>query len=639
MKPTRWWTKAFGGGEVSARATCVRFVRPCLELLEGRELLNAGALDPTFNPGGPIPGVELIPSALGYSIAIQSDGKILAGGDANPIFAYPGLAGGGGAFGGPSGAFIPGRYNVDGSPDLTFQAGLLPTVFALQSDGKIVTATQGLPNQGHILIQRFNADGTPDLSFGASGTVTLTLQFDLTFASSIAIQGDGKIVVLGSESGDVADASAPYGSDFVSGYYLARFNADGSADATFNPSGPHPGLVENVGVVQPGTNLGSPETVPYNLTVQPNGDILFAANLSNSGSAVIRCQSDGSLDAGFGQGGYAFMGQGSFNLESMVVQADGKIVVGGVIGGEAAGQPGDTLFTLKRLDADGGLDASFGDGGVVSTDLGTNWADVHSLAVQSDGKIIAVGTTQSDYGATSITVVCYEPNGGLDTNFGTGGEVLLSNLGGSVGDTGGGVALEPDGGIVVVGQGLSLRPGGLFGPTYGGPGDLILVRLTPDLGPGAASPQPPPAPPGGGSQNQPPLSNSVPAPTIGVVAPPPTVVTALPSAVLTTAAVVADPSPVVTDSGDGLLPGTAMAVVQVGSQPSAPPVSAPASRSSAPADAIAAPQSGSDPASAPSVAVIYATGADAGPTDSPLSPTGDETSDALDAVARALSLR
>ena len=622
-------------------ATCVRFVRPCLELLEGRELLNAGALDPTFNPGGPIPGVELIPSALGYSIAIQSDGKILAGGDANPIFAYPGLAGGGGAFGGPSGEFIPGRYNVDGSPDLTFQAGLLPTVFALQSDGKIVTATQGLPNQGHILIQRFNADGTPDLSFGASGTVTLTLQFDLTFASSIAIQGDGKIVVLGSESGDVADASAPYGSDFVSGYYLARFNADGSADATFNPSGPHPGLVENVGVVQPGTNLGSPETVPYNLTVQPNGDILFAANLSNSGSAVIRCQSDGSLDAGFGQGGYAFMGQGSFNLESMVVQADGKIVVGGVIGGEAAGQPGDTLFTLKRLDADGGLDASFGDGGVVSTDLGTNWADVHSLAVQSDGKIIAVGTTQSDYGATSITVVCYEPNGGLDTNFGTGGEVLLSNLGGSVGDTGGGVALEPDGGIVVVGQGLSLRPGGLFW-------SHLWWSRRPHPGPPHSRPRPrrrvSSAAPGATgrriAESTAPVQQRPRSHHRRRAAPPPTVVTVLPSAVLTTAAVVADPSPVVTDSGDGLLPGTALAVVQVGSNllcaaglgPGVPLFRArrrdrgPAKRQRS-GEARSLGRRNLRPA------------ADAGPTDSPLSPTGDRDERRADAVARAPSLR
>ena len=353
----------------------------------------------------------------------------------------------------------------------------------------------------------------------------------------------------------MADASAPYGSDFVSGYYLARFNADGSADATFNPSGPHPGLVENVGVVQPGTNLGSPETVPYNLPVQPNGDILFAANLSNSGSAVIRCQSDGRLDAGFGQGGYAFMGQGSFNLESMVVQADGKIVVGGVIGGEAAGQPGDTLFTLKCLDADGGRDASFGDGGVVSTDLGTNWADVHSLAVQSDGKIIAVGTTQSDYGATSITVVCYEPNGGLDTNFGTGGEVLLSNLGGSVGDTGGGSPWNRTVGSWLLGRGCRFVRAVSSVP-------LMVVQATSSWS--ASLPTSAPAPrllsrPGATGRRiaeSTAPSNSVPAPTIGVVSPPPTVVTALPSAVLTTAAVVADPSPVVTDIGDGLLPGT-----------------------------------------------------------------------------------
>jgi uncharacterized delta-60 repeat protein len=193
----------------------------------------------------------------------------------------------------------------------------------------------------------------------------------------------------------------------------------------------------------------------------------------------------GSLDPTFGTGGLVTTAIGPHNAsaEAVVVQSDGKIVAGGV--GWDAG--GNEDFTLARYNPNGSLDTTFGKNGVVQTVINkTGRAYITGLALQSDGKIVAVGPAfvkiTSLFGDSAFAVACYNTDGSLDTTFGGGKNptgIVLTNLGPSQ-DTPGAVAIQGDGKIVVAGTGQ---------PSGGGQ-EFAVVRYntngTPDttFGPG-----------------------------------------------------------------------------------------------------------------------------------------------------------
>jgi uncharacterized delta-60 repeat protein len=136
----------------------------------------------------------------------------------------------------------------------------------------------------------------------------------------------------------------------------------------------------------------------------------------------------------------------------VVIQSDGKIVAAG-----STNPPSSSAsdFALVRYNADGSLDSTFGTGGVVDTNLGPSDAGVRGLALQTDGKLVAVGTTSTSGGNFHLAVLRYNTDGSLDTTFGSGGEVLDNfpngNPGGSD-DSANAVVLQPDGKIVIVGS-------------------------------------------------------------------------------------------------------------------------------------------------------------------------------------------
>ncbi|HEV3262332.1 MAG TPA: hypothetical protein VG013_36105, partial [Gemmataceae bacterium] len=209
--------------------------RPRLEALEDRCLLSAGALDPTFGNGAGYVTTSLTNSDdTAYSVLIQPDGKILATGDARAtsgkhnvtVTHNAGLV----------------RYNADGSLDTSFGSGgeaLGPPSTSLGYEIGALYPITGSANDGKILvgglaggfsIARFNANGTLDPSFGSNGVATAN--FGATpgtiGAFYTVIQSDGKIVALG----EAADTNGGTG---VS--ELARFNSDGSLDASFGQGG------------------------------------------------------------------------------------------------------------------------------------------------------------------------------------------------------------------------------------------------------------------------------------------------------------------------------------------------------------------------------------------------------------------
>jgi len=177
--------------------------------------------------------------------------------------------------------------------------------------------------------------------------------------------------------------------------------------------------------------------------------LLFA--LSTSISAA-----PGDLDPTFGNGGIVISTGGSINtLEAalgMALQADGKIVAVGY--GAAVGS--DTWdFAVVRYNTNGSLDSSFGNNGIVRTPVGNSHDDAYSVAIQADGKIVAVGRSCNGVGrdgcsaGSNFAVVRYNPNGSLDTIFNGTGKVITPINASSIARS---VAIQADGKIVVAGD-------------------------------------------------------------------------------------------------------------------------------------------------------------------------------------------
>jgi uncharacterized delta-60 repeat protein len=184
------------------------------------------------------------------------------------------------------------------------------------------------------------------------------------------------------------------------------------------------------------------------MVLQPDGKIVaggyVAPTSSTAAFGLARYNRNGSLDTSFGSGGKVTTSVGSGNswINAVALQADGKIV------GAGRTVEGSTpVFALARYNPDGSLDTAFGTGGETTTAIGT-YATAEDVAVQPDGKIVAAGFAIS--GNETFAVVRYNPNGSLDTSFGTGGKVT-TGFGPGGYSVAFGCALQPDGKILVAG--------------------------------------------------------------------------------------------------------------------------------------------------------------------------------------------
>jgi uncharacterized delta-60 repeat protein len=340
-----------------------------------------GDLDPSFGAGGKVTTNFGSGSNGGYGVALQADGKIVAVGRS-------GVA----------------RYNVDGGLDASFgSGGKVTTSFgsafavAIQGDGKIVAVGATAPAGFCCLfaIARFNVDGSLDASFGSGGQVTTAFGGD-SEARAVAIQADGRIVVAGSKY-----------DPFSPGLAIARYDSDGSLDASFGTGGK---LTMSFGGVADSANA---------VGLQPDGKILLAGGGGSSNDFILaRLNIDGSLDSSFGANGKVSTDFGGFDAaRAVAIESDGKVV--------AAGN-GNNRFALARYNADGSLDSSFnGTGRVTTTFTGQNIEAANALALQDDGKIVAVGQAFLNF-AGNFVIARYNVNGSLDLGFGTGGKVLTS---------------------------------------------------------------------------------------------------------------------------------------------------------------------------------------------------------------------
>jgi uncharacterized delta-60 repeat protein len=307
---------------------------------------------------------------------------------------------------------------------------------AVQPDGKILSVGSSADNasiEGRWALTRHNADGTPDTGFGTGGTVTTAVNNmdpDLQWseANAVALQPDGRIVVAGYSTRGYEDCCW---------FTVARYNSDGSLDNTFSGDGRF------------FADIAGP-TEARDVAVDASGRIV-AAGYSGGEVAVVRLNADGTPDTTFGGDG-TVTADPSASLEeggdarALVLQPDGKIVVGGQVGSTRFD------FLLMRFNTNGSVDTGFDGDGIVRTDFG-DYESVEGLALQSDGKIVAAG---------GDSLARYNPSGSLDTGFDGDGKVVPAGIG--VWD----VALQPgDGRIVLAGD---------AGPA----GDFAVRRYNPD---------------------------------------------------------------------------------------------------------------------------------------------------------------
>jgi uncharacterized delta-60 repeat protein len=320
-----------------------------------------------------------------------------------------------------------------GSLDPTFGNGGIASVpgptggaIALQSDGKIVQVV-GSTTQDHLDtvlgITRFNPDGSHDTTFGDNG-ITLKNLVKRTGttsgpgregASTATVRPDGDIVV----AGFVVDSSNR------SRGLLAQFNPDGTFDTTFGDWNKNPG-----------TTITRFAASFVGMKILDDGGIIAVGSFGSGAEQdvlVARFTVDGRLDPTFGGGdGYVTTDLGGADRVTAVsLTSGGQILVAGGQYQDLTGQ------FLLRYDPDGTLDPTFGVNGIVHTQVfqTVNGGEeqvldrASSLSVTPEGDIFVAGSADDHHPTIVINALAlskYDPEGTLDTSFGTNGVVILS---------------------------------------------------------------------------------------------------------------------------------------------------------------------------------------------------------------------
>lgn len=335
----------------------------------------------------------------------------------------------------------------------------------LQADGKILAAREA---PGGWRLMRFHHNGQADASFGDFGAVVTSLTAgSLPVPHVIVLQGDGKILVGGKYSGGTGSGM------------LARYNPDGSLDPTFGIGGilnPLPLLsdawVEDLVVRPDGTILvGNARNGPVysqilvlddngsyrSLIELPVGDRagslepLPGGKLLVAGSRTIsRVNPDGSLDASFGQGGtqtIRFDPATSNSVLGMALDHLGRVVVWGAT--FVNNTAGSSDLAVARLTPDGAVDTSFSRTGAVRTDIHGLDDRPNAMVVQHDGKVVLAGFAYVTSTTWNVVLVRYDVDGSLDATF-DGDGIYVGAIIGSDDESIDAATLRPDGKLVAL---------------------------------------------------------------------------------------------------------------------------------------------------------------------------------------------
>ena len=356
-------------------------------------------------------------------VILQKDGKIIVSGY------YQG-----------STPFVA-RYNSNGTVDTSYgkNGTMTPPIdthfdfrVAVQSDAKIVVAGS---SRGSLAVIRYNSNGRSlDNTFGINGMALIPLDAgDARYEfSDVLIQPDRKIVVVGTQKiGNFTN------------FVIVRFNTNGTPDSTFVANGIR--IMDKFDF--PNNRYNNARAV----AIQPDRKIVISGDMmDNEGDGQIslaRLNPDGSVDPfAFSTNGKGTITTPLPNFQNssgaLALQADGRIVLAGSILGT------NQDLALVRFNSDGSLDTTFGGTGIVTIDLGNN-ENGSDLVIQPNGKIIVVGKIFAS-NFSDILLVRYNSDGSLDTSFGASGKVIKDFA--NAADSGNGLALQPNGLVVVAGS-------------------------------------------------------------------------------------------------------------------------------------------------------------------------------------------
>lgn len=393
------------------------------QLEDSRELTvtvygSPGSLDTSFQGGKvlvPVGGTD----AYAYAMAAQPDGKILIAGTSHDH----------------AGDFSVLRFTRDGELDSSFGSGGVVTTeigqsadvaraIAVDEMGRIVVA--GSANSAStgldFAVVRYLADGELDSSFGSRGKTLVSFGDDADTAYSLLLQSDGKIVV----GGESSRGSSQSGVDFA----LLRLDADGKPDESFGDAGL---------VTSSIAKLSARDSI-YALALQTiAGEERIVAAGGEGDFMLARFRADGALDQTFGEQGKVtgLFGSTIGAARALVITPAGEIVVAGHAHHD---------FALAKLDESGVLDGGFGSEGKVLTAVSEdNWDEAQGLALEADGKLLVAGWTYEGNSSSGNTALLrYDADGALDPSFGEAGIVITEVAATKKPDQGSALLVSPD---------------------------------------------------------------------------------------------------------------------------------------------------------------------------------------------------
>jgi uncharacterized delta-60 repeat protein len=330
------------------------------------KFLQNGTLAASFGQNGFVVS-DLGGASEGFVDLYERDnGHILAAGTSNQVGIYEHLLMQFTEVGGLDVAFGDGGNVYNGQ---VTSGSVLTSLSVNQQDEFLVTGTAN----GDVMLAKYAPNGYAVDTFGTSGNVV----FDFGHIESVtesAIQTDGKVILAGTqaESGNPEDA------------IVTRLHPNGDLDLTFNDSG----WVDLA--------LSSKNDRPTDLKVLSDGKIMIIGFTTNQAETAfeifaLRLMPDGTYDNSFGSNGVARydIGSGDDYASAVVLQPDGKAIIGGT-----TSDGNNSNFCLIRINEDGSLDPTFGNNGVVITEVSSDYDGIADIELQADGKLVVGGTAR-----------------------------------------------------------------------------------------------------------------------------------------------------------------------------------------------------------------------------------------------------
>ena len=326
------------------------------------QVLSNGSMDSSFGQNGMSVTDLGGTTDIGQDVLLKDNGATMVIGGSNQ-----------------SGSFQAGLLQYDTIGDLDDTFGNSGVVFWDITGIVSMTAIDGGyfygigNNGGDIPFIKFEQTGILENTFGNGGIELIDLGA-VDVGGRVVVQNDGRILFTGrtTEIGAFPDG------------IVGRLNPDGTLDLAFNGTG----WVELA--------LSNNIDYPADMALLPDGKILLVGsvydNITLEGEIfAIRLLSDGNFDTTFGTNGIVYydIGAGDDNASTVVLQPDGKAIIGGT-----ANNGNDNNFSLIRINEDGSLDPTFGNNGIVITEVSPDNDGIADMELQADGKLVVAGTAR-----------------------------------------------------------------------------------------------------------------------------------------------------------------------------------------------------------------------------------------------------